>query len=171
MSSWDRYDSRRQEERDWERRRTEQEAREQRRRFEMELASRLTNNSEALQVLSGLEDDRLINQVMGLITELRVPIDELDLDEDAINQIKAVYNNQILLSEDKKHLALMWLAAGLDKRIKHIESEIATTSVADSGGRLQLFSRLHELQEKRELVMQQVRELHNQGLERIKSGK
>jgi hypothetical protein len=38
-------------------------------------------------VLSGLEDDRLINQVMGLITELRVPIDELDLDEDAITAV------------------------------------------------------------------------------------
>ena len=79
MSNWDSNERRRQEERDWERRRDEQEAREQRRRFEMELASSVTDNAEALQVLSGLADERLSKQIMGLLPALRVPVDELGL--------------------------------------------------------------------------------------------
>ena len=65
MGDYDRYEDRRQNEKDLERLEAEREARIKRQELEIKLTRRLRDNPDALRVLHGAEDGRLMRDIMG----------------------------------------------------------------------------------------------------------
>ena len=166
MRHGDNLERRKREARDRERRKAEQKAREGRRTFELELTRRTLDNVEALHVLGGQADTRLINQVLGLIPELSVSVEEGDLDAETMQQLKGIYEAPSLPIAEKQNLSLMWLAGGLDKRIEGIKEELSMSSLAGTDRKHQLLLKCADLEEKRGRVMKQIRERSS---ERLKS--
>jgi hypothetical protein len=167
MGYSDDLERRRQEQRDYDRGRAEFETREWRRQFEMEMTTRITHNPEALGVLHGLEDKRIIREIMGVVPEGALDPDDLLLDEEAFKHIRAVQEDPSLSSDDRMFLTCMWVMVTLDRHIKRLESESAMVRRSDRTRTLDISRKIQELQEKRKLMEERSREILNQSYKTI----
>lgn len=124
---------------DLERRREARKARIEREEFVSRATRRISDNPEALRVLYGLEDDRLMGEIMGRRAELasegstptgfspRLHVSIEDIDPKTVDllieTIICIQVDPMLSPEDKEAQTLKWEAAWIAKNIERLERE------------------------------------------------